>query len=528
VRAPERADRSLGLPPVLVLAGVFASAAALSGITILDGLQPNDEGLMLQAAARIADGQVPYSDFWWYYPPGQSYLLAGLWELFGPSLLSWRILRVLCDATVTLLAYQLARRRAPVGLSLAAALGAALAMAYPTSPHPFPVSLAIALAALLLFERSPSLAGVLLGVSAVWRLEFAAYLGLAMTLAYLVRPAGTGPPGSRWPPVARLCLPAVLVAIVLYAPVVAAAGLGTSWDMIVRYPLVDFGDYQGLPFPLDYDGTLAAGSVGELRSTVEALLQFYLPLALVIGLAGALVSLALRFTRADWPQIAAAVFALGMAHYLLVRPDIFHTAPLAVMVCVLASWALAGAGALRGPRPRAALAAAAVGGMALLFVIVEGADRRALAIGEDTVALDLQVADGARERPAQARPLERAVRYVAAHVPAREPIYVTTRRADLVTSGNPLFYVLSGRANPTRYDIAAPGVVTSAPVQREIVRELEAARVELVVRFDDPITTAPEPNRAGESTGVRVLDRHLARRYRQAARFGPYLMLERR
>ena len=26
---------------------------------------------MLQAAARIADGQVPYRDFWWFYPPGQ-------------------------------------------------------------------------------------------------------------------------------------------------------------------------------------------------------------------------------------------------------------------------------------------------------------------------------------------------------------------------------------------------------------------------------------------------------------------------
>ena len=33
---------------------------------------------MLQAAARIADGEVPYRDFWWFYPPGQPYLLAGL------------------------------------------------------------------------------------------------------------------------------------------------------------------------------------------------------------------------------------------------------------------------------------------------------------------------------------------------------------------------------------------------------------------------------------------------------------------
>jgi hypothetical protein len=57
---------------------LFLGAVLISGITILQGIQPNDEGLMLQAAARIADGQVPYGDFWWFYPPGQPYLLAFL------------------------------------------------------------------------------------------------------------------------------------------------------------------------------------------------------------------------------------------------------------------------------------------------------------------------------------------------------------------------------------------------------------------------------------------------------------------
>ena len=92
---------------------LFAGAALLSGLTMLNGIQPNDEGLMLQAAARIAHGEVPYRDFWWFYPPGQPYLLGGLWALFGPSLLTWRIVRVLSDATVAVLAYFLALRVAP-------------------------------------------------------------------------------------------------------------------------------------------------------------------------------------------------------------------------------------------------------------------------------------------------------------------------------------------------------------------------------------------------------------------------------
>jgi hypothetical protein len=125
-------------------------------------------------------------------------------------------------------------------------------------------------------------------------------------------------------------------------------------------------------------------------------------------------------------------------------------------------------------------------------------------------------------------PLEQAVRTVDARVPAGRPIYVTTRRADLVTSGDPLFYVLALRNNPTRYDIAAPGVVTSAPVQRTIVGDLQRTRTPVVVRYDSPVTTIPEPNRAGQSTGVTILDQYLGTAYREVARYGPYVVLARK
>ena len=57
-----------------------------------------------------------------------------------------------------------------------------------------------------------------------------------------------------------------------------------------------------------------------------------------------------------------------------------------------------------------------------------------------------------------------------ARVPPGHPIFVANPRFDLVNVGNPLVYVLVGRPNPTRYDVMQPGVVTTAPVQREIVR----------------------------------------------------------
>ena len=56
------------------------------------------------------------------------------------------------------------------------------------------------------------------------------------------------------------------------------------------------------------------------------------------GLAG----LARTWSRDSAWRLAVAIFAVGMAHYLITRPDLFHTAPLAVTAAILLAWALAG------------------------------------------------------------------------------------------------------------------------------------------------------------------------------------------
>ena len=500
--------------------GLFAVAALICGGAAMYGIQPNDEGLMLQAAARIADGQAPYQDFWWFYPPGQPVLLGGLWAAFGPSLLTWKIVRALAAGAVALLAWRLARRGGAPGWAAALAwLASTLALAYPSGPHPFPVTLALCLGALQCLDR-PALAGALTGVAAFWRLEFAAYLMLGALLAY-----------SLWEERARAATrylaAAAVVALALFAPFVWMAGPGDAFELLVRYPLLDFGDFQSLPFPLDYDGPLNTGSPGGfLSDSAESLALFYLPLALVVALAGGLAAGLLRFRREEWWRVAVAVFALGMLHYLLARADAFHTAPLTVMVAVLAAWA-APAIARRGTRLAAGAAALALAGLA--FAVLEGLDRVWLVLrGGSGAPLALRVADGVRVPASQARVLEATVRAIHARVPPGEPIYVAPRRSDLVTAGNPLLYVLAGRPNPTRYDIQAPGVITSEPVQRELVSDLRRARPRVVVRDTSPVTAAREPNAAGRSSGVTLLDDYLSSAYGTAERHGPLVILTRR
>src|SRR3954447_11930790 len=120
----------------LIPAGLFVGAALIAAVTMLRGLDPFDEGLMLSAARRVGDGQVPYRDFLWSYGPAQPYLLAGLAKLVGESLLWWRVLWALAVAGIAVAAYAVVRPTAGLLWALVAWLVAALGLAEPRTPNP--------------------------------------------------------------------------------------------------------------------------------------------------------------------------------------------------------------------------------------------------------------------------------------------------------------------------------------------------------------------------------------------------------
>ena len=201
-------------------------AAGLSGFTILQGIAPHDEGLMLQAGARIASGQWPYRDFWLNYPPGQPVVLAALQEVFGNSLLAWRVLATIVQAVVALEAYRLARRRAPESYALLAWLAVAAVMAWPSLPTPNAPALALAFGALLAARSRPSLGGALAGLAFVFRFE----IGVAALVGALL----TSPPGTRL----RTAATGILFAVVPLVPFFLAAPHAdvSRHDRLLRHP----------------------------------------------------------------------------------------------------------------------------------------------------------------------------------------------------------------------------------------------------------------------------------------------------
>jgi hypothetical protein len=318
----------------------------------------------------------------------------------------------------------------------------------------------------------------------------------------------TAPAAAARAAAARSCAAAVAAAVVLTGPFVAAGGPGAFWDDTVGFDLGDQG-LQRLPLPGAYHHPFDLNKVFE----------FYFPYVLLAGAALWLLAAALnRPPLRCWAPLPLA--AAGVV-YLVGRPDEFHLIPLAAVLPIL----LAGAAERERVARRPIVATALVAGLAL--IAAHGLDRKFVQTFRSPALarIHLDVADGVRADPAEARSLAQLAHYVDARVPPGAPVFVANPRHDLVKVGNPLVYVLIDRPNPTRYDVMQPGVVTSAPVQREMVDDLRRARPRLVVRWLDPVASEREPDGAGRSSGVRVLDRYLTAHYVRVRRFGDYEVL---
>lgn len=476
--------------PLVSSAVLLVLGAALAAIGLLSGIGPHDEGLALQGAQRIADGQWPYADFWTNYVPGQFVLLAVPVKVLGPSLLWWRLIRIALAAIVALLAYRLlARGRGPEWLRLLGWLAVAAAMAWPAAPGPNPPALALVLGGFLLLRRSPVAAGLLFGVAIAFRPEIA----LAGALGALLV-------GGGW----RMALTTVAAGTILLLPFFVAAP-GDMWDDVIGFSSIQ--DLQRLPLPLHYRGSLDPNK----------LLEFYFPAYLLAATAGWAVWAAVRRPRWVWGPVPLLV--VGVL-YLLGRTDEFHLVPLSVVLALVLA---AGAGGERVKALRVVLA------VAVAVIALHGLGRQAelLVHPPAGAAVPSPVADGVRTAPADAAALRGLLPAIHALTPPGRPIIVLPPRTDRVSVGDPLLYVLAQRPNPTRYDVMQPGIVTTARVQREIVRDLERTRPAVLVRWVDPRAARPEPNGSGRSSGVRLLDRYLAAHYGAPRRFGDYVMLRR-
>jgi hypothetical protein len=483
-----------------------------------------DEGVFLTNADLLLRGQAPFRDYYSIYPPGIYLLLAGLWRLFGVSVLTERLLAILLALGIAGMIGRHAGKLVGRSFSwLASGLGAYWLIplgdvAYAWLAALFLILLATDLAAASTTMRRQASAGVLLGVAAIFRHDVSMYVIGLWSLVLLV--SAWNQPGGPKRYLRALVPPLVasMVAIALWIPVLAIGGAHNVWsDLVVNVKIIM--PARTLPTP----NVLALWKVPFLPIFAPALLVRSCEAGIVLCYVAPLAALLYlrRLWRAGSPATLRAALIFGLAIAVLpqmsFRTDLPHVlqslAPALVLVSAWIEDVIARPGS-----SRPILAAALVGLICLPPVI-------------PTLEVPLRLTECAtactglpREGglPQTSIPTAQARKVVAAEV-ARytkpgDPIFVGLPRHDRVYVNEMDLYFLLERTGGSRFMQFDPNLTTRLDVQQKIVDDLKRRQVRVVILNPGP----PLENQPGVLPGSGYLDAFLAAEYAEVRRIGTY------
>lgn len=520
----------------------------LSGITQV--VDVYDEGIPVYGAQRVLEGDVPYRDFWTIYAPGQFYVLAGLFKLFGSSLLVERLCDTAIRALVSMVAFVIVLALASPGWGIAIWLISTLWLKYfgyyaSSYPPALLFILASSLALMTALDQAKPrfgliLAGALAAVAGVFRHDFGAYAFVAEVLIivfYWFRKtklkAGRNIQSSAKPGVLAYLLSYLLGFGLISLPVLiyflAAVPAGKLRYDLVTFPLKIFPIVRKLPFPapLPDVSSLMRGemSLPTYLTELSITWAFYFP---PLVLAGAFFFFIYNRPKPGkagrgeaesawkWKVGLFGLLALLSFNSVRIRADLAHLLPSfvssGVVAAVLGSrlWNLRSV--RRGWLLGIGLAAFCV---FLIYPIYEwlkpGMDE---SFRQFLYSHNLKRAGPVGVNPYQAD----AIHYIQGVTYPWEPIFVGNNRHDLIYNNDVMFYFLSERRCASAYQELSPGSATSPAVQNEIINALRQNNVRCVVllsRFENPGVT-------NELVPVRLLDDFIAQNYQPVEKFGDW------
>lgn len=527
-------------------AGVAAAAFALFALTSLQGF-PN--GIALVGAERVLEGGVPYRDFWTMYAPGQFYLLAGLFALFGTHTLVSSLAGTLLSASAVGLGYRLvARLTGRRAYALAASVlfvTVFLNAGYFASVTSYTPVVFCVLLALNMFERHLARggdrvlvgAGLAVGVGALFKHDVGGYTGVAILAGLLVFRLLPGEGRAQRNPLRDPLIFGIAAAIPVL-PVIAAlavvAGYDAFWDTI-WFPATIFGDVRGNAYPsLLPTGLYHPWKVQHLLNWCQ---YVYFALPTLIWLTSLPATAVAAWRRQTRTAALGTTFAVAfLFHYLAAQVQInTHIISMTVYAICLGALMLPASISRRGeariPGARALAAVVAAGWFVTLAAqpafklpVVQ----RALGLPPQIrTALPLPMASNAKLLRDRTESLAALAEYVHRRVPPGRPIYVGVRRHDVLIISMPHLYFLLERPPATRYQELHSGVVDTAPVQAEIIRDLKDRNVRLIVLADpfrdDVLDRIKRLKRQKQpQVGATELDGFIRANFVQTERFGEF------
>lgn len=494
-----------------------------------------DEGIVVYAAERILNGEIPYRDFWGIYPPGQFYTLALAFKLFGTSLLVERIWEATIRLFLCLVIYQLTAKLTSPPIALTTwllsvpVLGATGFYGYPMF-----TALVLSLFSALCFLNFLSkrrhlwlvLCGLSTGLTALYRHDVGFYTLAAEVIvlgAFFYHSSrnlsSTQRQGSFLHSfllyIAATALPVGLITAYLLGVV----PIRDLWESLFVFPATVFPAMRSLPYPP------LIPDLGQLD--FKRWLSFYLPLLVYLGSCAKAWSLFRRPERPGsegdplWGIILFTLLGMGLFAQSLNRADSIHMLPTSfpafVLLMTLLSPSITGWIEPRRQTARTVGLGLFLAVLPFLFMQVREWSIQSSFYLPFECPSPLERAGCIPVSKEQ----ELAVQFIQAAVPEGSPIFVGLSRHDRIFINDIVFYFLSKRPSATKYHYLHPGSATTLPVQERIIDDIQRSGVQYIVLFGGTEHVV-EPNESGISSGVHALDAFIQQNYSEDRQFGAY------
>ena len=491
------------------------------------GVDP-DEGIILQGAQRVLDGQVLYRDFFSFFTPGSYYFVALLFRLFGDSYLVAHTALAFLGAVCSPITYLLARRVC----SRQASLLVTGLMAVTALPWRFIVihnwdstlwaCLALYCAVRLL--ESPSVqwafaAAMFTSLTALFEQSKGAGLLLGLGTGFLIIVIESQPSKIF------TCGQLIAIGLGLAGPFLVTLGYFASCHTLTTmlaswfWPLQHYSGANRVPYAYDNLTGEARHRIFDAASPglrLFAILTFsarswipYLPLFAM--------ALLVRLTFRRWRRVSIGPV---WAHYVLVsatisglllsiiiaRADYLHFLYLQPIFFLALAWLLDG----RSIRSRFLTLLAPVVGFCLSMSLLAVAGQVLFQAQTDNIVVTR------RGVIAMPRP-DRVIEYVQTHVAPAEKILVYPYQST--------YYYLTQTYSPTRFDFYQPGMHTAQQLQ-EMLTEFSTHPTRAVLyepTFTDHLREA-WPNTPQSAVAPDALTDYIVRQYHSCATLSSEIM----
>ena len=526
---------------MIYLSFIFLTLIILFLPQSIVGVNVFDEGFIVSGAMLVNDGKLPYKDFLSMYGPGQYYLTAAVYRLFGEDLIYVRGLHIIIISSLGLVLYLLSKRVSNITYAsmLSLAFYAAIVVyAQPNVGYPAITAtlfLLISVFALIKWSESQlmrwlSVASLTIGIAGLFRWDFGVFGVLALLISVisyqlLIR-INSSLSANLLPCFVFSLAPAVLVMTLVYVPLIGILSDPVQWYReVFLYSLTDFAKWRGINWVRpQFWSFLNKGSPTSFIVLVLNLSYLAIPILLAAG-ASVMAFISVKkhtIDQEDATRFVLTVFFALLCLFLLnqmrVRPGFPQGFPAIVtaipIIAILIKFV-----AVRTTSGKSAKAFFMTVGILTVVLVATVRHEKWLSLLNGDTAVVREERYAGVHLETKDRYYIDLVRYIRAKTESNEAIYSGVVDHSRLFVNDPLIYFLTGRPPADRFVELEPGISNTSHGQEVIVSALKQKNVKLIVLFD---MIGFESNQTSKSNGIHMLDNYIDKNYQLDRTFNDY------